>query len=732
MAIYVNEESGLFQIDTANASYQMKVSKPGYLLHTYYGRKITDDLSGEFSYYDRGFSGNPPEVGSDRTFSLDVLPQEYSSYGQGDHRDVAFTVKDADGVFGCHLKYESYEKGVDLDFGLLPHIHDFEGREPVEGLKIRLKDKSLNLYVDLYYYVLPYLDVIARNVTVTNAGDREIYLEKVASGQLDFLAGDFDLLHFHGRHCQERQTERIPLSHAGYSLRSLRGTSSHQENPFLILADSSCREEAGDCYGMQLLYSGNFHMQVQKDQYAQTRLLAGIHEEMFSYRLGAGESFVSPQLAMSFSMEGFTGLSHNYHDLVRYHICRGKFQTQRRPVLINNWEATYFDFDGEKIKNIARQAAQLGVEMLVLDDGWFGKRESDNSGLGDWWVNEEKLGSSLKELVEAITSYGMKFGLWIEPEMVNEDSELYRKHPDFAFCLPGKGPVRSRNQLILDFSRKEVVDYIYKDLAKVISSAPISYLKMDLNRSICDVYSSMCRHQNHGEIMHRYVLGVYDFLDRISKDFPDLFVEGCSGGGGRFDAGMLYYTPQIWCSDNTDAVDRLSIQRGTSYGYPISSVGSHVSTVPNHQTGRITDLKTRGVVAMAGSFGYELDLNLLSKEEKEEVKEQIRSYKKYWDLIQNGKYYRCKLTGSAVDASVWMFVSRDKKEGLLNVVTLQTNANGPAIYVRARGLDENKIYRVEGFDKVYSGASLMHMGLLLPPLSGEYQAFQIHFQQVQE
>ncbi|HEY9574015.1 MAG TPA: alpha-galactosidase [Lachnospiraceae bacterium] len=732
MAIYVNEEKGLFQIDTKNASYQMKVSKSGYLLHTYYGRKIKEDVSGELSYYDRGFSGNPPEVGTDRRFSLDALPQEYSCYGQGDYRNVAFLVKDKDGVFGCHLKYDSYEVDADLDFALLPHIHNFEGREDIESLKIRLKDKSLNLYVDLYYHVLPYLDVIARSVVVTNAGEDQVFIEKIASGQLDFLAGDFDLLHFHGRHCKERQTERIALTYAGQSIGSLRGTSSHQENPFLILADRECNEEQGDCYGLHLLYSGNFHMQADKDQYAQTRLLAGIHEEMFSYRLDSGETFISPQLAITFSKDGLTGLSHNCHSLIRYHICRGKFQTQRRPVLLNNWEATYFDFDGEKIKKIAKQASELGVEMLVLDDGWFGKRDSDNSGLGDWWVNEEKIGSSLKELGEGITAYGMKFGLWIEPEMVSEDSDLYRNHPDFAFCLPGKEPVRSRNQLVLDFSRKEVVDYIYQALAKVISTAPISYLKMDMNRSICDVYSRVCRHQNHGEIMYKYVLGVYDFLDRISKDFPDLFVEGCSGGGGRFDAGMLYYTPQIWCSDNTDAVDRLFIQNGTSYGYPISSVGSHVSIVPNHQTGRLTDLKTRAIVAMAGSFGYELDLSLLSDEEKEAVKDQIIDYKKYWNLIQNGHYYRCKLVGSAMDASVWMFVSEDKSEGLLNVVTLDTNANGPAIYVRARGLDENKVYQVEGFDKQYSGASLMHMGLLLPLMQGEYQALQIYFKEVRD
>lgn len=399
---------------------------------------------------------------------------------------------------------------------------------------------------------------------------------------------------------------------------------------------------------------------------------------------------------------------------------------------MNNWEATYFDFNGEKIIEIAKQAAELGVEMLVLDDGWFGNRSTDNSGLGDWYVNEEKLGGTLSHISEKINEMGMKFGLWIEPEMVNEDSELFRKHPEWAYIIPGKKPVRCRNQLVLDFSRKEVVDYIFKQISDVIDVANISYIKMDMNRSLCDVYSAVAGYQNCGKIMYGYVLGVYDFLERLIDRYPDMLIEGCCGGGGRFDAGMLYYTPQIWCSDNTDAIERIRIQHGTSFGYPVSAVGSHVSAVPNHQTGRTTEIQTRSIVAMAGSFGYELDLNLLTEEEKRDVKRQIQEYKRYWPLLHSGKYYRLHTPGKDTEAAAWSFVSEDQSRMLLNIVSLDTHGNNPINYVRCKGLDAGKNYCLQDAEgkngeMVYSGSVLMHVGVPVPSVMGEYKAWQMLF-----
>lgn len=432
---------------------------------------------------------------------------------------------------------------------------------------------------------------------------------------------------------------------------------------------------------------------------------------------------------MAFSGQGLGALSRRYHKLYRYHLCRGKYRDIPRPVLINNWEATYFDFTGDKIYEIARQAKELGVEMLVLDDGWFGKRDTDYSGLGDWETNEKKLGGTLKSLVDRINGLGMKFGIWVEPEMVSEDSELYRTHPDWAFAIPGRKPVRGRSQLVLDFSRPEVVDFIYNQISAVLDSANIEYMKWDMNRSISDVYSAMTTSDRQGEVLYRYVLGLYDFLERLHINYPDLLVEGCSGGGGRFDAGMLYYCPQIWCSDNTDAIDRISIQYGTSFGYPISTVGSHVSTAPNHQNGRMTPLKTRGAVAMAGSFGYELDLCKLTQEEKQCIKAQIEQYHKYWNVIHNGAYYR--LTNPMEqEVAAWQFVSEDKRESLIQAVMLNTHGNPIVPYVKAAGLDPEKQYQEEATGRIYTGAALMYGGIPIPQRPEEYLAYEIYLVEV--
>jgi alpha-galactosidase len=705
----------------------MTIVKQGILLHLYYGRKIEGDMSYLLTYYDRGFCGNPYETKEDRTFSLDVLPLEYPTYGNGDYRTACLNVKNKNGVYGCDLRYKSHRiQNGKYSIDKLPAVYATENE--AQTLEVVLEDKAAGIEVTLYYGVMEELDVITRSAVIRNIDSAECTITKAYSGCIDFMEGKFDILHFHGRHGMERILERTPMIIGTQSFGSVRGTSSHQHNPFFILADKNTTEDAGECYGMSLLYSGNFKCEAEMDQYSQSRIAIGIQDEMFEYELSANEVFRTPEVAYVYSVEGLTSLSHKYHKLIQNHICRGKYKDIRRPILINNWEATYFDFDGDKIFGIAKQAAELGVEMLVLDDGWFGKRDDDNSGLGDWFVNEEKMCGPLADVVEKVNGIGMKFGLWIVPEMVSEDSNLYREHPDWAFVIPERLPVMSRNQLVLDYSRKEVVDYIFNQISKVIDKANIEYIKMDMNRSIANVYTAVAGKQNHGTILYHYVLGVYDFLDRLITRYPHILIEGCSGGGGRFDAGMLYYTPQFWCSDNTDAIERIQIQHGTSFGYPIATVGSHVSAVPNHQTGRITSIQTRGVVAMAGSFGYELDLNKISEEEKEVVKQQIIDCKKYWDLTHSGLYYRLSNPLENTEFAAWEFVAEDKKEVLLNVVTLDTHCNAPASYVRLKGLEEKALYYMEGHEEqAYSGSALMYGGIPIPHMNTEYQSWQVHF-----
>ena len=491
----------------------------------------------------------------------------------------------------------------------------------------------------------------------------------------------------------------------------------------MILAEQGTNEDYGKCYAMSFVYSGSFKGEAEQDSVYQTRMQMGLQDEMFSWPLKAGEAFYAPEVVMSCSNEGLSRLSQNLHECYRTHLCRGKYRDVVRPVLINSWEANYFDFNGEKLCHLAKEAADLGIEMLVLDDGWYGKRESDTTSLGDWYVNEEKLGQPLGELISKINDMGLKFGIWIEPEMISEDSDLYREHPDWAFIIPGRNPERSRSQLVLDFSRKEVVDTIFDRICAVLDQGNVEYIKWDVNRSIGNMYSRTTEEQ--GTVLYKYMLGVYDFLERLVTRYPNILIEGCSGGGGRFDAGMLYYSPQIWCSDNTDAIDRVKIQYGTSFGYPISSVGSHVSAVPNHQTGRVTSLKTRGVTAMAGTFGYELDLGKLSEDEKEEIRRQIQDYHRFGELIQKGWYYR--LTNPfEQEIGAWMFVSKDRTEALVNMVVLKMVAYMATGYVKLKGLQAGKMYQDQATMKIYPAEALMGVGLPVPREMAEYSAYQIH------
>ena len=726
MGIIYCEKDRTFTLQTKNTTYQMQVDRYGFLLHLYYGKKTDGCMDYLLTYYDRGFSGNPYDAGEDRTYSMDTLPQEFPCYGNGDFRSTAFAVENADGSMSCDLRYKSH-KIFDGKYNLegLPAVYASE--QEAQTLEILMEDPVTGVKVVLLYGVLPAQDIITRSVCVKNESSGKIYLNKIESASLDFLYGDYELLTFYGRHAMERNVQRVPVVHGTQKIGSVRGTSSHQYNPMMILAEKETTEDKGNCYAMSFVYSGCFQGEVLKDQLNQTRMMLGLQEEAFRYPLEAGEMFQTPEVILSYSSEGMNRLSQNLHHCIRQHICRGKYKEEIRPILINSWEAAYFDFTGDTIYELAKAAKEVNIDMLVMDDGWFGKRDDDNSGLGDWFVNEKKLGGTLGNLIKRINDLGVKFGIWIEPEMVSEDSDLYRKHPDWALTVPGRNPVRSRNQLVLDFSRKEVVDEIYDQICKVLDQGNIEYVKWDMNRSLMDVYSSVTRDQ--GRVLHDYVLGLYDFLERLVQRYPNLLIEGCSGGGGRFDAGMMYYTPQIWCSDNTDAIDRLRIQYGTSFGYPVSVVGSHVSAVPNHQTGRKTPLHTRGVVAMSGTFGYELNLMKLSEEEKQEIREQIAEYKSYAPIIQNGLYYRLS-DPTTEEICAWEFVHTDEKEQskvLLNIVMQVIHGNMTVNYVKLQGLEETAVYREEKSGKRYTGAALMYGGMPLPIEPGEYQAYQYCF-----
>lgn len=722
MAISCNNQ--IFSLHTKHSTYQMKVDRD-FLIHTYYGPYVGDsDMSYLARCIDRGFSGNPDGI-TDKGYSLDTQLLEYPSYGTGDFRNDCLRVAYADGSQVTDLKYVSHEI-KEGKYGLegLPAM--YQGEENVQTLEVVLQDVYKKLEVILYYGVFENLDVITRACKIVNKGEDKVNLLRAYSMCLDFNNKDMDFVHFYGRHAMERIMERTPLHHGIQSVGSRRGFSSHQHNPFVVLCAHDAGEDHGNCYGASFVYSGNFAAEAEVTQADCTRMTMGIHDAQFQFELQPQESFTAPEVMLSFSSEGLGTLSRNYHKAIRYHICRGKYKTARRPILINNWEATYFNFNTEKLLDIAREAKKLGIEMLVMDDGWFGKREDDVSGLGDWFVNEKKLGGKLKDLVDGVNEIGLKFGIWFEPEMISEDSDLYRAHPDWALKIPGRAPTRGRQQLVLDFSREDVRTYIFDRMCEILESSNIEYVKWDANRHLTDVWSALLPAERQGEVFHRFILGLYDFLEKITQRFPNVLFEGCSGGGGRFDAGMMYYHPQIWCSDDTDAVERLEIQYGTSFAYPVSTMGAHVSVCPNHQTGRSVSMKTRGVVAMSGTFGYELDITKLSEEDKQTVKEQIEAFKKYYDMIQNGDYYRLTDDGRKSPFVAWEFVSADKKEALLNVVVLRTKANPILHTVYARGLEADMMYQVEESQEKFSGAALMNGGYPIPVMGDDYQAVQIH------
>ncbi|OUQ19780.1 alpha-galactosidase [Lachnoclostridium sp. An14] len=726
MAVRYNADTKTFILETANSSYLMEVSRYGNLLHMYYGARIPDeDLDYLLTFQDRGFSPNPNEVGNDRTFSLDALPQEFSSDRSGDYRNPSVELVWGEGGTAFSGKVAGYE--ISPGACVIKGMPGLSGgpKENVDTLVIRLEDPVSRVEVRLAYTVFEEKDVIARSVILANYGTKPLRLEKLMSATLDFRDSDYDLIYFTGRHMMEREMRRIPIRDGVHSVGSSRGTSSHQYNPFAILCEPDCGEDHGQCWGLSLVYSGNFLIEAERDQYRQLRVNAGIHPKGFSFLLEPGEEFQAPQLILAWSGQGLTRLSHIYHRIFRENLCRSPYRKKLRPILLNSWEAAYFDFDDEKILSIAEAAADMGVEMFVLDDGWFGKRDDDCSGLGDWTVNRKKLNMGLSELSRRIHGMGLKFGIWVEPEMVSEDSDLYRQHPDWCLREPGRPAVRGRYQLVLDLSRKDVCDYLIESMNRLLKEMDVEYVKWDMNRSLAEAWSGLLGRERQGEVFHRYILGLYYVMDHVILSHPEILFCGCSGGGGRYDPAMLYYQPQIWCSDNTDAVNRLKIQYGTSFAYPISSLESHVSVCPNHQTGRTVPLATRGVTAMDGVFGYELDPTKMSAGEKEVCREQIRFYKRYGKVIMDGDYYRLTNPYENRYFTAWQHVSQDKKKSLVGLVITDKEGNEAQRYLKLKGLEPDAFYRIEGRKGKFSGRLLMSAGIPVPNGLGEYDGLQI-------
>ena len=745
MAIRYIEQDRTFWLDTEHTSYIMAVvDEENFVGHVYYGQKLQYTEGTPAPVYLMR-TGEAPFVPSknnrERVSFLDSFPMEYPGNGLGDYRESAVSIRTVGGHVGVQLNYVSHEivKGKPALPGL---PSTFPGEEDCDTLILHLEDQTTGLTAELIYTTFEKADVITRSVILKNTAEQPIYLTKVMSACLDLDCTDekYDILTLHGSWGRERQMERRSLMHGKQSVGSVRGESSHQEHPFIALLSENATQDTGEVYGMHFVYSGNFLAQAELSQFDSIRMTMGIHPENFVWKLEQGESFAAPEVVMTYSSEGLSGMTHHYHDMYREHLIRGEYRDKKRPILINNWEATYFDFNTDKLLKIAKQASKLGIEMLVMDDGWFGHRNDDSTSLGDWKVNEQKLPGGLKLLVDQVNAMGLKFGIWFEPECISEDSDLYRAHPDWAVKIPGRKPNLSRHQMILDFSRKDVQDYILERLCSVLASAPISYVKWDFNRSICDKYSTSLPAEKQGEMAHRFMLGLYRVLDGMLSAYPHLLLEGCSGGGGRFDAGMLYYSPQIWCSDDTDAIERLQIQYGTSFGYPVSTMGAHVSAVPNHQTGRVTPLATRGCVAMAGTFGYELDLNKMTEEEKVEVKRQIEVFKQYYDLISDGSYFRLT-SPQDNNCVVWEMAAKDASKALISAVYQHVQTNCAAKFVYPRGLCSDASYEVSLTDLkgdkkdrmqklVLTGAALMRGGLRLPGADSDYAAWQIYLKKL--
>ena len=721
--ITFNKEQQVFHLCNNQISYLIEVEEHGYLAHLYFGKKI-NHYSGHYQYVrDMRSFGPYPEAADHDTFSLDTVMLEYPGYGFGDFREPAYNFKLKDGSRITDFRYDSFEivQGKCAIEGL-PHLYTNQATE-AETLIITLKDDVAQLRLKLNYTIYQDYATVIRSITLINDSAETVEINQLASQALDFPNRSFELIHLNGAWGRERQLTREKIEIGTKVLDSKRGSSSHHQNPFVTLVEPTTTEFQGEAYGFCLVYSGNHQTVIEKDNYSQTRVVMGMNPFNFAWQLPAGESFHSPEVVNVYSNQGLNQMSKTYHDLFNHHLIRGEHQLKERPVLINNWEATYFDFDDAKIHGIVDEAQALGIEMFVLDDGWFGERKDDHRSLGDWYEFEGKLEQGLEGIAQYVHDKGMKFGLWFEPEMISKDSDLHRAHPDWVLSVPGRPRSLSRQQHVLDFSRADVRDHIYQQMTAILDRVPIDYIKWDMNRNMTEVYSLLLDPEMQGEVSHRYILGLYEFMEKLTQAYPHILFESCSGGGGRYDAGMLYYMPQTWTSDNTDPIARLKIQYSTSLVYPISTMGAHVSAIPNHQTGRETSLDIRGNVAMSGVLGYELDLTTLSEEEKVLIVKQVDFYKEHRQLLQFGDFVRLKSPYEENEVA-WMFVSKDKKEAIVFYFRVLVEASAPYVTLKLAHLDETLEYQIA--NHVISGDALMNIGMYIDPkLHGDYatQAF---------
>ncbi len=712
MGIIFDKSQESFILQTKNSTYIMKVLQGKYLSHVYWGSKIEDPIV-DFIVNSVERASFSAVSGEDGTLSLDSCLCEYPSYGNTDLRNPAYQLQLENGSRITDLAFDSYDivTGKPKLKGL-PAVYA-EADSEAETLLITLVDRLIHVKVILSYTVMNDYDAIIRSVQFVNEGSGKKKLLRALSMGIDFNHYDFDLLSLSGSWARERHMVRRPLVSGTQSIESRRGASGHSENPFFALLSKDATETYGEAYGFSLVYSGNFLASAEVDQYKTTRVVMGVNPFDFKWLLEEGETFQTPEVVMVYSGNGIGEMSRTYHRLYQNRLARGIYRNAERPVLINNWEATYFDFNEDKLKEIAKQAAELGIELMVLDDGWFGKRNSDNCSLGDWYVDSKKLPNGLNSLANAINQYGMGFGLWFEPEMISPDSDLYRMHPDWCLHVPDRHRSLGRKQLILDYTRQDVQDTIIQMISDILTNANIIYVKWDMNRNMSEIGSAMLPKERQMETAHRYILGLYRVMDTITSRFPKVLFESCSGGGGRFDPGILYYMPQNWTSDDTDAIERLKIQYGTSLVYPSSVMTAHVSAVPNHQTGRSTSLEFRGNVAMAANFGYELDVTKMTEEEKLEVKQQIKVYKEMRTLIQYGDFYRL-LNPFEGNYTAWMYVSPDKKDAAVFLYKVLTIPNDGLFHFRLAGLNPDYQYRIKEEGVQVSGAQLMNYGLNMP------------------
>ena len=718
MPIFYDESTRIFGLHTKHTTYMIGLADVrGYVGHVYYGKRL-NDLNAAYLLRTEEAPFTPSVHKRETASFMDSFPMEYSTAGRGDYREACLHVRTQSGHNVCELHYQKHE--IYPGKPVLPGLPaTFGTEEECWTLDLFCADEVLGLEVILRYSVFEDVDAITRSVLVRNGSQETICLERVLSACIDMDNRQFELLSLAGSWARERHIQRNALVYGKQSVGSVRGESSHQTNPFLALVTPDTTQDGGEVYAMNFVYSGNFLAQAERTQFDSVRMVMGIHPQDFAWKLNPGESFQAPETVMVYSDRGLDSMTRTFHDLYRSHLIRSPYLHQKRPVLINNWEATYFDFDSEKLLAIAKEAKKAGIEMLVMDDGWFGKRNSDNCSLGDWTVNEEKLKGGLKKLADDVKELGLKFGIWFEPEMISPDSDLYRAHSDWAIQVPNREGALSRAQYVLDLSRPEAADYAYECVASILRSADISYVKWDMNRQLTDAGSSYLSADRQGDLMHRYVLGVYKIQERLIREFPDLLLENCSGGGARFDPGMLYYSPQIWCSDDTDALERLAIQEGTALVYPLGTMGAHVSDCPNHLVGRSAPFETRGYVALAGTFGYELDITKISEADRRMIPQQIELYHKYNDLIREGDYSRIASYRENHSYDCWQVASKKKEEVLVTYIQVLAQANGRSRRIRLKNLLPEARYRLAGTDEIYSGQMLMNAGLPVPPLKGD-------------